>query len=664
MKVWSDKFLRRAAVLTILAIAAFGRTSVYAQKEYSIAEIQGDKNTSSHLKEPVRVSGIVTARIRSGFFIQTPDDKTDNNPNTSEGVFVFTKDDPPADAAVGNLVTITGTVEEFRARNDGEGLTVTEISFYSDKNSLAVVSRENALPKAVVLTTEDLKLNTLDQLEKYEGMRVAVAEFIVVAPTGGRVDPKTATATSDGTFYGVVKGIARPFREPGLDITNVIFLPSKEKEKLRSDYPKMSFFDANPERIRVESTAQVASDVTDIGKGGQDKKFTLVTRGFDTPVDIPANTELRNLAGVLHYVRGTYTILTDLGTKPSIVNSVPQVVMPPPKEDEFTVAGMNLENFFDDEDDPSKKEDLVTTEAFNNRLKKISTAIREVMQSPDVIGTVEVENISALKRLAAKINADTVAAGKPDPRYEAYLDEGNDARGIDSGFLVKLSRVKVLETKQFGKNEKFPNASGGDDLFLNDRPPLMLRASIADPRTGQPFEFTAIVNHLKSLLGYDDPKRRDNVRMKKKLQAEFLARFVQERQKANPAEHIMLLGDFNAFQFNDGVMDVIGTIKGKPAGKDEVMVASSDTVDPDMTDLVDLIKSDQRYSFVYDGNAQVLDHFLVTENLRKQVAGFGYARVNADFPESDRGDASRAERYSDHDPAVAYFRFPELAARQ
>ena len=49
----------------------------------------------------------------------------------------------------------------------------------------------------------------------------------------------------------------------------------------------------------------------------------------------------------------------------------------------------------------------------------------------------------------------------------------------------------------------------------------------------------------------------------------------------------MLLGDFNAFQFNDGVMDIIGTIKGKPALKDEVLIASDDLLNPDMIDLVD-----------------------------------------------------------------------------
>jgi predicted extracellular nuclease len=123
-----------------------------------------------------------------------------------------------------------------------------------------------------------------------------------------------------------------------------------------------------------------------------------------------------------------------------------------------------------------------------------------------------------------------------------------------------------------------------------------------------------------------------------------------------------LLGDFNAYQFNDGIVDLIGTIKGSPAPKDEVMNPSDDLVDPDMTNLVDLIAAGERYSYRFDGNAQVLDHILITASLRSFVHGFGYARVNADFPESYRGDENRAERFSDHDPAVAYFNLDERSA--
>jgi hypothetical protein len=41
----------------------------------------------------------------------------------------------------------------------------------------------------------------------------------------------------------------------------------------------------------------------------------------------------------------------------------------------------------------------------------------------------------------------------------------------------------------------------------------MIRASVTDPSNGKPFEFTVIVNHLKSFLGYSDPKQMANVRL-------------------------------------------------------------------------------------------------------------------------------------------------------
>lgn len=227
---------------------------------------------------------------------------------------------------------------------------------------------------------------------------------------------------------------------------------------------------------------------------------------------------------------------------------------------------------------------------------------------------------------------------------------------------MKSSRVKVLENRQFGKDDKYKNPNTTEDNFLNDRPPLMLRASIEDSKTGKPFEFTLVVNHLKSFLGYNDPKQQDNVRLKKRLQAEFLAKFVQERQKTNPNERIILLGDFNAFQFNDGVVDVIGAIKGKPASKAEVLNPSEDLVNPDLIDLVDVIDVKQRYSYSFEGTAQVLDHIVINEVLRKHTFGYGYARLNADFPEVYRNDATRFQRFSDHDPAVAFFTFDDMTA--
>lgn len=624
----------------LLLSLVFLPCALIAQKQYSIAEIQGPGNTSPHEGEAVTVSGIVTARTKTGVFIQTPDDKADTNPGTSEGIFVFTQRFPPRDLAVGALITISGRVDEYRNRNDVNSLTTTELSHRLGSDTYKVDARNIALPKPIVITQADFASNTVDELERFEGMRISFAEMLVVAPTGGRVDIKNASATSDGTFFAVVKGVARPFREPGLDIRN--FNALSDKDKIKQDHPRLQIFDSNPEVIRVDTDEQLASSDT------QDE--------LPAPaLNVAAQTTLSNVTGVLHYGYGRYTLLPDADKKLTASSSSKPNPLPSPTDRQFSVAGMNLESFFDDVDDPDIKEDILTPEAFARRLKKVSMAVRDYLQTPDVIGAVEVENLATLKRLAEKINADAVAAGKPNPKYEAYLIEGNDGRGIDVGFLVKSSRVKVLEVKQLGKSEMFKNPGTGEDEFLNDRPPLMMRLSIDDGKTGKAFEFTLVVNHLKSMLGYDDPKQMANVRLKKRLQAEFLARFVQERLKADPNEKIALIGDFNAFQFNDGVMDVIGTVKGKPSGRDEVLISSEDLLNPDLTDLVDVIAAKEKYSYTFDGNAQAIDHIVISPAFANCVKGFGYLRVNAEFPESLRNEDSRPERYSDHDPAIALF---------
>ena len=628
--------MKKICYILFLSVLFFA-SDASAQKNRLISEAQGDKAISPFEKESARLTGIVTARTRTGFFIQTPDDKIDGSAETSEGIFVYTRSEPGGDATIGNLVSVTGMIVEFRPKSETASLPITELSMMKGKDIIEVASKNNPLPKPIVLTTADFSKNQIDQLEKYEGMRVAVETLTVVAPTRGRIDHKTETIVSDGNFYAVLKGVRRPFREAGLDYYDFYFSPEKEREKLKKDAPKISVFDANPETIRVDSSEQLGAPT----------------------MDVSARTEIKNLVGVLHYGFQKYTILPDADGKPVVANVIKPTPLPPPGERQFSIAATNIETFVDDVDDPNIKEDIVSPEGFQKRLGKISRAVRDYMQMPDIIAVIEAENLSVLKRLAEKINADAIAAGKPNPKYEGYLSEGNDGRGIDSGFLVKTSRVTVTATVQLGKDEKYKNPVSGNEAILNDRPALLLEAAITDPKTNQPFAVTVIVNHLKSYRGIDDEKDAPNVRMKKRLQAEFLAKYVAERQKANPNERILLVGDFNAFQFNDGIVDVIGTITGKPAPKDAVLNASEDLINPDLTALVNLIKTDQQYSYLFDGNAQALDHFLANEAMKKNLAGFGYVRLNADFPEIYRGDGTRVERFSDHDAAIGYFSFDE-----
>ena len=642
-----------ATVILLFAVCCLPLT-VSAQKERSISEVQSDKNVSPFENQTAQLTGIVTARLKGGFFIQTPDDKTDKNPATSEAIYVYTGSESAADATVGDLVSVSGFINEYRPKNEPQSLPITELSMKKGADTIKVISKGNTLPKPIVLTPADFASNQIDELERFEGMRVQIDALTVTAPTGGRVDGKNAASVSDGVFYGVLKGMARPFRTAGMDVYDYYF--SKDKDELKKNFPKLSLFDSNPENLRVDSGAQWIAQTAPVTGKSAPEGITLVTQARPPTIEVTSKAEIKNLVGVMHYGKQKYTILPDAGVKLEISNLIKSTPLPAPNERQFSIAGMNLENFFDDQDDPSIKEDIVTTEAFEKRLKKISTAVRVYMRNPDVIGTIETESLPVLKRLAEKINADAVAAGQSNPKYEAYLIDGNDGRGIDVGFLVKSSRVNVVEIKQLRKDILIVGAKIDENLY--DRPPLLLKATITDPKTNQPFAFTVIINHLKSLLGYET----ERVRIKKKSQAEDLAKLVQERQKADPKERIVLIGDFNAFQFPDGVLDVIGTLKGTPAAKDQVLMASDDLVNPDLTDLVDLIKEDQRYSYVYDGNAQVLDHFLVTDSMKKHLAGYGYSRLNADFPESYRGDPSRVERYSDHDPAIGYFTFDEKAA--
>ena len=173
------------------------------------------------------------------------------------------------------------------------------------------------------------------------------------------------------------------------------------------------------------------------------------------------------------------------------------------------------------------------------------------------------ENLTTLQAVAAKINSDAVTIdAQPNPNYTAYLSEGNDVGGIDVGFLVKQSRISVVSVTQFGLTTTITNPDSSTSI-LNDRPPLLLRATCPRPGGGTQ-AFTVIVNHLRSLNGIDDttagsggyPTEGDRIRFKRRAQAEYLANLIQARQVADPTELIITLGDMNAFNVNDGYVDV------------------------------------------------------------------------------------------------------------
>jgi hypothetical protein len=606
-----------------------------------IHDIQGPGASSPIPGSVVTTRGVVTGVKSNGFFIQAPDAEADADPLTSEGIFVFTSSAPPPAAVVGNLVRVAGTVVEFIPSADPLQPPLTELG---GSPTVALVSGGQPLPAPVVLTTTfPDPAGAHDQLERLEGMRVSVPSLTVSGPTLGSVNEPNATATSSGVFYGVVTGVARPFREAGVQ------LPDALPPGSPCCVPR---FDTNPERIRVDSDGLTGGALVDVGTGA------VVT----------------GLVGPLDYTFRTYTVLPDPASPPGVSGGPTPTAATPPSGLEFTVASFNLERFFDDADDPSIGEPVLTASAYQNRLNKASRAIRNYLHFPDILGVAEVENLTTLQALAARINADAVADTQPDPQYVAHLFEGNDVGGIDVGFLVKTApvsagvpRVSVVEVVQEGEEVTWTDPADGVVKPLHDRPSLRLAAVVHHPN-GQQYPVSGalqvIMNHLRSLNGVGDPRpdgattTGERVRLKRKLQAEWLANFVQARQAGDPNERIVLVGDFNAFEVNDGFVDSMGTIRGVPSPDDQTVVPGdgADLVTPDFVFLFDA--APQRYSFIFDGNAQSLDHVLINQALATDasvVARAEHARIDADFPETARNDTTNAVRLSDHDPLLAYF---------
>ncbi|HYO78130.1 MAG TPA: endonuclease/exonuclease/phosphatase family protein, partial [Thermoanaerobaculia bacterium] len=583
-----------------------------------IHDVQGSGLTSPLDGSTLTINGIVTGiktGSSGGFFVQAADDEVDADPNTSEGIFVFTGATVPSGAVIGNRVAVTGTVSEFPSASAPN--TVTELTGTID---VSVLSTGEMLPAAVTITAADgAPSSNVNQYERFEGMRVA-ATLTVVAPTDGSINEPNATATSNGVFYAVIAGVERPFREEGIPLTEPI--PAEA-----SCAACITRFDDNPEKLRVDSDNQPGA----------------------TQLNVVAGQTVSNVTGVLDFGFNEYTILPEAAVVPVVTGPSTFTAVPTPLASELTVGALNLFHFYDTTDDGPTSDVVLTAAAYNERLQKASLAIRSVLKSPDVLGVIEVENITALSDLAARINADTVAATGTKRHYQADLQEGHDIGGIDVGFLVKSSRVvvDVSTVAQIGRDATYTNPDTGVEERLNDRPSLVLEGSIQRP-DGSAYPFVAIVNHTRSLIGAGaDTAAGRRVRAKRAAQAEYLANYVQSRQVANPTERIILVGDFNAFTFNDGLVDVIGTITGDPAPADEVVRPTSDLVDPNLTNLVDLLPEEQRYSYTFDGNAQTLDHALVNDDLLLDYTRVAFARFDGDFPIIFYPDETRPERLSD-----------------
>lgn len=577
----------------------------------TIRAIQGLAHKSPLYGQRVEgVQGIVTAVLSSGrapgFWVQDP--KPDRDDATSEGIFVSTKD-APVEVYVGQAVSVSGKVEELGFQG---GLTTTQIT----KPEVRVISQGRTLPKASVIGAAGRKVpdgiidddamsrfepatDAIDFWESLEGMRVEVRNPVVVGASSSFGD---MVVLADG-------GRNSRIRSPRGGIV-------------------VQENDWNPERIVVEPRLVPKPQTVNVGDR------------FTGPI-----------VGVVDYNFGSFRLVN---TEPlPLVTSdpaVPEVTALRGDADHLTVVTYNLLN--------------ISAASDPQKFGRVAETIVVNLQSPDLIGLQEVQDdsgpvddgvVSASKTFQKLIDSILAAGG---PRYEyRQINPVNDQDGgqaggnIRVGLLFNPSRITSVDRGQAGAVETRIEGNGPDTRLtlspgrIDPKNPCFgggasgvlaepTRKSLAAEFRFRDRPFFVIVNHLKSKRGDDaifgaNQPPRPNTEQQRICQAEVIGRFAASILQRDPRASVILLGDLNEQEFRAPARS-LATISG-------------------LTSLIDRVPLPERYTFVFEGNSQVLDHIMISPSLLSNARPeIDIVHVNA-----DRADASAA---SDHDPVVARLR--------
>ncbi len=337
--------------------------------------------------------------------------------------------------------------------------------------------------------------------------------------------------------------------------------------------------------------------------------------------------EIKQITGPLDYTFGNYKV--QLTTEPTVVAQPRPSTFDSPvlQAGEWSLATFNAENLFDSQHDAGKndKDSTLSAQELAIKLDKIAGTIATPLGLPTVLALQEVENLRVLQQLAAH----PLLEG----RYDPYLLEGNDGRGIDQGLLVESSRVEVLDLTLANTcspvsvpgGSKEGNCPEGERLLFA-RPPLVAHLRLDGTR-----DFYLINNHFKSKSGGEEETEPRRI-----AQARFLASFVIQLQVEHPERDVLVVGDLNDYEDSTALNTLLrGT---------------------SLSNLWDILPAEERYAYIFVGVSQILDHILLTPGLHNSVVSFQAIHINADYPHALHEDSTTILRTSDHDPLLAIFR--------
>ncbi|MFJ6076448.1 endonuclease/exonuclease/phosphatase family protein [Streptomyces sp. NPDC093065] len=611
----ASKSSARLAALTVAAVCSAASTVVLTVPAHAgsapadpvrVHDIQGSTRLSPYAgKQVTDVAGIVTG-VRDygsskGFWMQDP--RPDADPATSEGVFVFTSKAP--EVAVGDAVTVSGTVSEYVPGGTSSGnQSVTEIT----RPAVAVVSSGNAVPAPTTVSARsvprayapegDRSANgsvnalplkpakyALDYYESLEGMNVRVADARVV----GASDPYTE-------LWVTVKPWENPNRRGGTVYG--------------------SYDDQNTGRLQIQS--------------------------LGTPADFPAadvgDTLAGTTAGPMDYNQyGGYTLVAgEIGALER--GGTERESTRRQSGRELAVATYNVENL-----DPSDDTFAAHAEAIVHNLKSPDIVSLEEIQDDN--GATDDGTVTADATVGKLIDAIVAAGG---PRYDwrgidpvDKADGGEPGGNIRQAFLFNPERVS------------FTDRAGGDATTatgvrkVRGKAALTLSPGRVDPanpawedsRKPLAGEFVfrgrtvfVVANHFNSKGGdqgltaqYQPPSRGSETQ--RHAQAKVVNTFVKGILAAQKNADVVALGDINDFEFS----------KTARLLEDDGALWSA----------VKSLPRSERYSYVYQGNSQVLDQILVSPSVRRDGhLSYDSVHVNSEFH----------DQISDHDPQVLRFR--------
>jgi uncharacterized protein len=591
--------------VTIKALAVKDglKDSSIAEFKYQVAlsglrihDIQGAGHNSPVANKVVEgVEGIVTKVVDDrNFYMQ--DLVPDNDSNTSEGILVYK---PGHEQREGNVVSVNGQVKEWvlEGYSDklGTDLAMTEIN--ADKGQVSTVEEGQELPESIVIgmfgLQQPTKIIDNDNFEEFD-------------PNEDGID-----------FYESLEGMLVEINNPAViapqKYGELVVLPDRgEYSRLNSAGAlNITEFDYNPERIFV-----------DIG----DEDFVAKSGDYFEGA----------ITGVVSYGFSNYKVLTDAEDLPAFVegNTEREITRIHEKNKELTIASFNVENFSANEKGTS-----------DEKVMRIAESIVHNLKSPDIVGLVEMQDgngstndgTTDAKESADRLIAEIAAQGGPEYVYTDIAPENNQDGGqpggnIRVGFIYNPERVSLTEGTKGTATEAVEYKDG--KLTLNPGRIDPTNEAFEDSRkpVAAQFEFNGesvivVANHFNSkggdqpLFGKNQPPFLGSEEQRLAI-AGIVNGFVKDVKEDKNAK-VVLLGDFNDFEFTES----LEILKGN-----------------ELTNMVEKVPFNERFTYSYQGNAQVLDHILVTNNMAKKTK-VDIVHINSQFMEQHG-------RASDHDPVL------------